>query len=248
MLLVLIIIFVALAAAILVGFAPLVPMWSHSRRRTWQKVIALTFDDGPSVFTPQVLDILKTTGVPATFFVVGENARRHPEIVRRAAREGHVIGNHSDDHILSKLVLRGPRLQLKNMHAADGAIHAAIHERPRWYRAPHGYRSPFHAYAVHRAGYRSITWSAMTFDYLDKVSPRYIVKRIVAKARPGGIIALHDGLETKPDTLVNRGNLVAALPEIIQGLRAAGYQFVTVPELFQEPAYRRQLYLRIIVI
>lgn len=240
MLTILIIVVAIVAAAILAGFAPLVPLWSHSHIRTKRKIIALTFDDGPSVFTPQVLDILKYAGVKASFFVVGDNVQRHPEIVKRAAREGHLIGNHSYDHVLSRLLVRSPRAQLNNLQAADKVIHAAIRKWPRWYRAPHGYRSVFNIYAVHRAGYRIITWNDMTFDYLDKVTPRHIIRRIIAKARPGGIIVLHDGLETKPDKLVNRRNMVAALPDIITRLQQQGYQFVTVDELFGLPAYRNR--------
>lgn len=224
------------ALAFLAGFAPRVPIFSHSRLHTTRKVVALTFDDGPSPFTPQVLDILKGHRVKATFFLVGENVKDYPSIVRQTLVAGHVVGNHSRNHNLLQMVSSGPRATLRNVQAANRAIARAAEVTPRLYRPPHGYRSLWGAWALHSAGFEIINWDNMTFDYLDRVSPQWIERRILKKTKPGSIIVLHDGLETKRD--FKRSNTIEALPKIIKSLQAQGYKFVTIDELFNVPAYK----------
>lgn len=231
---ILVIIVITIAGLIVyASFNPRLCIYSVARAKTNDKVIALTFDDGPSEpVTAQVLNILKQKGVKATFFVVGVNVRRHPEIAGQIVADGHVIANHSDTH--SFFMVRRSRSVLVNVQNAQDAIRAATSKRPHFYRPPFGFRTLWGARAIVRDGYCVVTWDDMTFDYWG-LSPERIVRNIVRRARPGGIIVLHDGNEAK--AAAPRQNVVAALPQIIDKLQEQGYSFVTLDQLLAMPAY-----------
>ena len=196
------------------------------RLPTSERVVALTFDDGPNpAATPLVLDALRQARVPATFFVLGRYADRWPELVRRAGAEGHALGNHGYHH--RKLHRQGPAYVRRDLALGTDAVVRAAGVRPRLFRAPHGFRSPWVTSIAHSLGQRTVGWSLGVWD-TARPGVEEIVRRTVAGARPGAILLLHDGDGYDPDG--DRTQTAAALPAIIRGLRERGYRFATLPE------------------
>jgi peptidoglycan-N-acetylglucosamine deacetylase len=185
-----------------------------------KKEITLTFDDGPSPYTAQILDILKKENVPASFFMCGANARRHPAIARRAAEEGHEIGNHTENH---------PWLYLKTASRIEGEIDAAqraIEEatgiKPTLFRPPYGVRWFSLSGILARRGLTMALWTVREGD--GGRDAKTIAAETLARLRPGAIVLLHDAKEATQDG--DRSAVVEALPAIIAGAREAGYAFV----------------------
>jgi len=190
--------------------------------------VYLTFDDGPNPgATPQVLATLAREQTPAAFFLVGAHVRRFPEIARAIAAAGHTVGNHTDTHV--KLHLRGPSRIARELTAAHEAIAAVTGVTPGFFRAPHGYRNPFVLREARRRGYRVLGW---TFGVWDTARPGAdeIRRRIRRGLRPGAILLLHDG--DGYDPLGDRSQTADALPGIVADVRAAGYTFAPISELF----------------
>jgi peptidoglycan/xylan/chitin deacetylase (PgdA/CDA1 family) len=206
------------------AFGPVV-----ARVRADQPVVALTFDDGPSPYTAQVLDILARYQVQATFFVIGMNVEKYPDLVRRIVSEGHAIGNHTYSHPLLGPVESPSRFQ-RELDRADLAIQAATGVRTRLFRPPRGLRSPWMMHLARSSGYQVVTWSVSPDDWRHPPSA-VIAERVLDRVRPGAIVLLHDGLETMASP--PQENTVAALPAILEGLQKRGYRFVTVPELIE---------------
>jgi peptidoglycan/xylan/chitin deacetylase (PgdA/CDA1 family) len=200
-----------------------------ARGRADQPVVALTFDDGPSPYTAQVLDILARYQVKATFFVIGMNVEKYPDLVRRIVTEGHTIGNHTYSHPLLGPLESPGRFQ-HELDRADMAIQAATGVRPVLFRPPRGLRSPWMIHLALNKGYQVVMWSVSPDDW-RRPSPAVITGRVLARVRPGAIILLHDGLETLGNPHMQ--HTVDALPDIIEGLQARGYRLVTVPELME---------------
>lgn len=199
--------------------------------------IALTFDDGPNEpYTSHVLSILERYKIKATFFVIGQNARRYPETCRRILTAGNVIGNHSYYHRKS-LCLRRGRTVARDIKLAHQAIYECTGSEPKLFRPPHGFRTPWLMRTVRRLGYTVVTWDNMTSDWKADKSSDEIVRTVVQRAKPGSVIVLHDGRNTQPK--YDRGQMLQALPFIIETLKERGFEFVTIPELFEtegEPA------------
>jgi peptidoglycan-N-acetylglucosamine deacetylase len=182
--------------------------------------IAITFDDGPSAtLTPKLLDLLAAHHIKATFFVIGENVAEHPEIVARAAREGHEIGNHSWSHPnFGKMSDDNVRSQLRR---TDEAIKSATGNRPALMRPPYGSITAREKHWIHdEFGYRVILWDV---DPLDWKRPGLAVvrNRILKETQPGSIVLAHD---IHPGT-------IEAMPSTLDQLEAKGFKFVTVSEL-----------------
>ncbi|PYL03607.1 MAG: polysaccharide deacetylase [Verrucomicrobia bacterium] len=182
--------------------------------------IAMSFDDGPSAtLTPKLLDLLATRHIKATFFVIGENVMEHPEIVARAAREGHEIGNHSWSHPnLAKMSQESVRSQLQR---TDAAIKNATGERPTLMRPPYGSITDREKHWIHdEFGYRIILWDVDPYDW-KRPGPAVVRNRILKETRPGSIVLSHD---IHPGT-------IEAMPSTLDALEAKGFKFVTVSEL-----------------
>jgi len=189
------------------------------------KRVALTFDDGPNPeATPRVLDVLRREKVPGTFFLLGRHVERWPDLARRVADEGHVIGNHGYHH--RKLHLRGPAYVRLDIGLGADAIRAACGCGATWFRAPHGFRNPWVARVAAAHGQRVAGWTLGVWDS-DRPGAREIARRALRGVRPGTILLLHDG--DGYDAMGDRLQTAEALPEIIGGLRALGYEFVTLP-------------------
>jgi peptidoglycan/xylan/chitin deacetylase (PgdA/CDA1 family) len=190
-----------------------------------RKVVALTFDDGPNPgATPLILDTLAEKGVRATFFVLGSHAERWPELVRRMAQEGHQLGNHGYFH--RKLQFKSPFYVSRDIRLGIRAIKRAGAPAPRYFRAPHGFRSPWTTPIARSYGERTIGWSLGVWDS-DRPGVDEIVRRTLEGVTPGSIVLLHDGDGYNPDG--DRMQTAAALPHIIDRLKEQGYEFATLP-------------------
>ena len=184
--------------------------------------IAMTFDDGPSAtLTPKLLDLLAAHHIKATFFVIGENVAEHPEVVARAAREGHEIGNHSWSHPnFGKMSDESVRRQLQQ---TDDAIKNATGKRPTLMRPPYGSITAREKRWIHdEFGYDIILWDVDPYDW-KRPGPAVVRARILKETRPGSIVLSHD---IHPGT-------IEAMPSTFDELEAKGFKFVTVSELIR---------------
>lgn len=204
-----------------------------------EKRVALTFDDGPHpVWTPAVLDVLRLHGVRATFFVIGENARRHPGVLRRIRDEGHEIGCHGDTHAWTTPFFSPRRLE-REIVSCLAAVREATGVTPRLYRAPVGIRGPGHAGVPERNDLLVVGMARRARDTRRGLDPAAFAQRFALRARGGEILALHDGSE--PLHPVSRAATVAALPAVLAGLAAKGLEPVRVSCLLAERPYRESL-------
>ncbi|MFI6943067.1 polysaccharide deacetylase family protein [Streptomyces sp. NPDC050418] len=183
------------------------------------KCIALTFDAGPAEDTPELLDTLKREKVPATFFLLGKNhVKKHPDLVKRMAAEGHEIANHTWTHgILTDLSENEIRTELDR---TQQAIKDITGKEPTLMRPPQGRTDENVTKVCQELGLSQIMWSVTAKDYSTNDSA-LIKKRVLEQSDRDGIILLHD---------IYKGT-VPAVPGIIKELKAKGYTFVTVPQL-----------------
>jgi peptidoglycan/xylan/chitin deacetylase (PgdA/CDA1 family) len=227
-----------LIAILLYGyFVPASPVFGkvYAKVSTSDKVIALTFDDGPNEpYTSQILDILEKDDVQATFFLIGQNVELYPDVARRMVADGDVIGNHSFSHNANHALSFS---YYKDITKAEQAIAAVTGVEPSLYRPPHGRKSPWELGSVQRLGYKEVLWNISTNE-LSKHTPEFLADQIVKKSKPGGIIDIHDGYGTLHNTAkANKSETVEMVPLIIDRLRDEGYTFVTVSQLLNIPAY-----------
>jgi len=184
--------------------------------------IALTFDDGPhKAYTEEILDILNEYGIKATFFVVGSNVERHPEIVKRALAEGHEIGNHtySHPHLTN---IEGDELY-REMLETERILMELTDFRPKLFRPPEGVYSQTVSNTLERLDYIPILWTVDTTDW-KRPKAETIAQTVMDHTEPGVIILCHDYVSGKSNT-------PAALRIFLPKLLEQGYQFVTVSEL-----------------
>lgn len=190
------------------------------------KYVALTFDDGPhGKYTGQILDILKKYNAKATFFVVGKNAKRYPELVKKEAQEGHEIGNHTFSHPSVKGIL--PQKIDEEIQSTQEIIFEITGQKPKVFRAPGGIYDGAVLDMAEKHGLKPVLWSWRqdTKDW-SKPSVDYIVNTVVNNLRDGDIILFHDFNVSPSPT-------PAALEIILPQLIEKGYSFVTVSELME---------------
>lgn len=186
-----------------------------------RREIALTIDDGPHpLYTPKLLQILKQSGVPATFFVVGEQAERYPALIRAEVSGGHSVGNHTYDHV--SLIKIPPEYVDTEIKACGDVLARITGRTPRLFRPPGGEYNKGVAEAVEALGYKMVLYSDDPGDYADP-GTRVIETRTLDTISEGGIILLHDG----------SAQTVVILPQIIQRLKARGFRFVTVDRMLR---------------
>jgi peptidoglycan-N-acetylglucosamine deacetylase len=223
------------AAALLAGAAVLAhavrsPSSSMLAPSVWKGVstrraIALTFDDGPSESTSELLDILAAHGAPATFFQCGANVRRLPDIARQVIAAGHEIGNHTDTHPM--LSWKSRDFIYRELAAAQETIEQVTVVRPRLFRAPFGVRWFGLDNAQRRLGLNGVMWSTIALDW--KWPRERVVSRLLAGASNGAIFCLHDGrqLQQRPDIGVTLETVRELLPKLME----QGFHFERVTEI-----------------
>lgn len=179
------------------------------------KIVALTFDDGPSTYTAGFLKVLREKKVPATFFVLGQQVATYPDLARQIVGEGHEIASHSWKHDLYP--------SAADLHQTSATIQSVTGFRPCSFRPPGGARNDAVIAGAAQSGMRTIIWDVDPFDW--RLPGSSAIRSIVlSQTRPGSIVLSHDGGGP-------RGQTLEALPAIIDGLRARGYRFATVTEL-----------------
>jgi peptidoglycan-N-acetylglucosamine deacetylase len=219
----------AVVALLFLGF-PLLSgcQGGYFKGQTEEKVVALTFDDGPHpVYTPQVLDILDRFNVRATFFLIGSQAQAHPDQVRGIRERGHALGNHSFHHpfYLSWLSPEGIRTEILE---TQEVIHRIGGEYPRYFRPPLGWVSNDLVAVCRELNLPVINGSVKAGD-VSRPGTERIIETVLSDVESGDIIILHDagGVEGYRD----RGQTIEALPIIIERLKYSGYKFVFIDEL-----------------
>lgn len=182
---------------------------------TWRipaepKCVYLTFDDGPiPEVTPWVLDVLRRYGVKATFFMVGDNVRKHPDIYRMVLEAGHRVGNHTFNHIQG--IALWTRHYLANVEKAAAYIPGDL------FRPPHGHMRLPQVFWLRRH-YRIIMWDVVTRDYNARKTPEEVLNVVKRYTRNGSIIVFHDSLKAEK-------NMREAMPRAIEWLLEEGYTF-----------------------
>lgn len=190
------------------------------------KKVALTFDDGPNPpYTDQILDILNEAGIEATFFVCGANVRRYPEVVKKIAKENHLVGNHTFYHhwIRTKL-----GIVFKETIETQKLINSLTGQEEKLFRAPWKIIPIWLKIRLEKSGFRIIPVDVLGNDWQNRVTADQIINKVIAKTKDKSIIVLHDGYNTKG---ADRSKTVKALPKIIDQLREKGFQFVKPQEL-----------------
>lgn len=197
------------------------------------KLVALTFDDGPDgKYTPKILDLLKEQEVPATFFLVGTQVEKFPDIVQRILEEGHSIGNHTWNHAdLSKKSLAQIREQIRK---ADDVLKEAAGFMPVLFRAPYGAVSDTLKKELKKQGRELVGWNVDTRDWAGTPVNK-MRKTVNETVRPGSIILMHSFGGKNGDLT----NTLELLPLIIEDLRDQGYTFVTVEQLLEHKAEKK---------
>jgi peptidoglycan/xylan/chitin deacetylase (PgdA/CDA1 family) len=185
--------------------------------------VALTFDDGPHpAFTSRILEILRAGGAKATFFVVGSQAERHPELLREILRRADELGNHTYSH---RNLMRVSRADfLEELDRTRRIMEKAGARGPLLFRPPGGDFNDEVLSAAGEARYRTVLWTVLPKVHASP-PPAEIAGRVLAEASDGGVILLHSGVE----------NTIRALPGILEELRARGFRCVTVSELLSDP-------------
>ncbi|MBE6275002.1 MAG: polysaccharide deacetylase family protein [Bacteroides sp.] len=193
---------------------PLLLRWLYPRA-LWRmdknvKAVYLTFDDGPiPEVTPWVLDVLDHYGIKATFFLVGDNVRKHPKEFQMILERGHRVGNHTFNHIGGFKHLSYN--YLANTNEADALIQSNL------FRPPHGWMR-WGQYMVLRKHYQIVMWDLVTRDYSKRLNAPQVLQKVKKYVRNGSIITFHDSLKSEK-------NLKYALPKAIEWLLEQGYEF-----------------------
>jgi len=176
------------------------------------KAVYLTFDDGPIPnITPWVLDLLDKYNIKATFFLVGDNVRKHPEEFKMIVERGHRVGNHTFNHISGLKYLSYNYLE--NTNKADELINSTL------FRPPHGWMR-WGQYMVLSHRYTVVMWDLVTRDYSKRLNGHQVLRNVKKYVRNGSIITFHDSIKSEK-------NLKYALPRAIEWLLEQGYEFKT---------------------
>ena len=198
-----------------------------SAGNTTEKKIALSFDDGPSAeFTPKILQILKDHNVTATFFLIGENAAKHPQLTKQVIDEGHLIGNHTFYHS-NWFDLQSAKTMKAEMQQTQDLVHHITGKQMNWFRPPYGVTNPNVKKAVKAMGYRSIGWNVRSLDTMIKDHDK-LLERLKKMIRPGAVILLHDTQKVTAEIL----------HDLIQYVKAEGYEITGLDKLLDLQPYR----------
>lgn len=200
---------------------------------TSEKVVALTFDDGPNEpFTSEIADFLRTRAVTATFFQVGRCVERNPEVTERLAREGHLIGSHSYSHRFLHCLRWSA--QKEDIAKGQQTLTTLLGRRPALFRPPWLFRHPSMLQTLRAKGLEPISGEFGHVLEVFQPSPERIARRALAKVRPGSILIFHDGFDARTGP---RGQTVEAVKLVVDHLLRDGYSFATIDELLGIPGY-----------
>ncbi len=196
------------------------------RANTDQKKIALTFDDGPlDNYTPQILSILATSKVKATFFCIGKNAENNTNLLRDIHQQGHIIGSHSFSHSFW-FDLLSPKKMEADLQQAHNLFKAALGLDVRWFRPPYGVTNPNLKKAVGRMGYTAIGWNVRSMDTVAK-EEQVLLNKLKQALKPGAIFLFHDTI----------GITVKVLPHFISYAQQQGYEIAPLDKLLNLQPY-----------
>lgn len=191
-----------------------------------KKSIALTFDDGPHPDnTPRILDILKEKGVKATFFVIGKNAEKHPDLVRRIDAEGHIVANHSYSHNYLIAFFSTKRLKNDLTHCND-IVYQILEKKPKFFRPPFGVTNPRYGTVLRELNLQSIGWSLRSFDTRAK-NKYQLIQNVISKLQKRDIVLLHDHLPVTAD----------ALEDLIEHCRSKNIDIQPLPLIINKDPY-----------
>lgn len=212
--------------------------------RTEQKVIALTFDDGPHpLYTPQLLDVLDAHGAKGTFFVLGDQVTRHGGIVRRMLASGHAVGCHSYDHPSFPTVSGAERRSQIRRWEQAMIKYAEWPAHPKIFRPPFGHQTWRSYFDARLLGYQVVTWRCLAEDWLDN-DAQWLSDKLLKAIKPGHIVLLHDNLYNLLNPrYADRGATLACVDELLKQLGKT-FQFVTVPQLLEYGRVKRTVHLR----
>ncbi len=197
------------------------------RRKTKERIVALTFDDGPDEeWTPRVLQVLKEYDIKATFFLIGKKVDKNPDIVNQMINDGHTIGKHSFSH-QGRFPIRSQATIIDELSRCSESIYKVTNRRTTLFRPPFGVTNPTIGKVVKRLGYKTIGWSIRSFDTIKYRSREAVCRRVISKLHPGAIILLHDRCEKSDELLRN----------IIEIVLERKYRFVSLEELLNIGTY-----------
>jgi len=196
-------------------------VWDFSSKK---KTLYLTFDDGPTPeITKWTLNTLKEYNAKATFFCIGSNVEKHPEIFHQVLNEGHTIGNHTQTH------LKGWKSEtdtfLENVKKAETVINKELKkskQKVSLFRPPYGQLKRSQGKAIIKLGYKIIMWSVISYDWEQEVSQEDCLKNVLKKARNGHIVVFHDSLKASK-------NMMYVLPKVLEHYSKKGYSFRAIP-------------------
>lgn len=178
---------------------------------TTQKHIYLTFDDGPTPkITPWVLDQLKKYHAKATFFCIGNNVKKHPKIYQSILSEGHVVGNHTNNHL--KGWKTNSKIYLEDILVASKVIKTNL------FRPPYGQITQKQAKAINKAGYKIIMWDVLSIDWDNSLDKNECLNNVLKHTKKGSIVVFHDSIKASK-------NMQFALPKVLKHFTNKGYQF-----------------------
>ncbi|TCP59621.1 chitin deacetylase [Tumebacillus sp. BK434] len=194
---------------------------------TEEKVIALTFDDGPTrEWTAPLLDLLKEHEVKATFFMIGDNIKENEDIARRAVAEGHQAANHTEHH--NRMIYKSPQFIKSDLRNMDGLLKNIEEQDRSFFRPPYGDKMVVLPWMLKQRDMKLVTWDIDPQEqYAESYDPKLIVEQILADVHPGGIIILHDGRRRDPTAFLQ------VVDDVVTKLKADGYRLVTVKEGLQ---------------
>ncbi|WP_343618334.1 polysaccharide deacetylase family protein [Flavobacterium sp.] len=190
-----------------------------------EKKIAITFDDGPSVYTLEVLQLLKKYNAKATFFCIGKNIETHPEILKQIIDDGHLVGNHSYSHSKFFDFYNQDKIR-KEIIKTDQLLEQFTRGKINFFRPPYGVTTPSIRRALKVSGHKTIGWNIRSLDGGTK-NQELILNRIIKRVSPGGIVLLHD----------TGAHSVLVLEQFLQFLQQNNYQVVSIEELLNLKAY-----------
>ena len=194
------------------------------RLDTNEKLLALTFDDGPdAINTPLVLDVLQKHHIPAIFFCIGKSIENNELLLQRMIAAGHLIGNHSWGHQSLLPFYSSKQLQQEITHTEQEIERAIKQKAACWFRPPFGITNPNISKAIHEKKYRTMGWNIRSFDTISS-NHQSVVQRIIKKIKPGSIILLHDNLKDAP----------VIVEAIIKHAHQEGYTFVRADKYIKQ--------------